>query len=142
MAIFGRTKKDTSQATSSKKEELSTATAKKITDGKAKVAQNNSSSNVRAVKGFAHILRRPRITEKATMHTDRSVYLFEVAPDATKHEIARAVYTVYNVTPRMVRVVTIPAKQKRSARTGGMGTKTGGKKAYIYLKKGETITIT
>src|SRR3989338_8043934 len=96
MAIFGRTKKDTSQATSSKKEELSTATAKKITDGKAKVAQNNSSSNVRAV---------------------------------------------YNVTPRMVHIVTVPAKQKRSARTGGLGVKSGGKKAYVYLKKGETITV-
>ncbi len=141
MAIFGRTKKDTSQATSSKKEELSTATAKKITDGKAKVAQNNSSSNVRAVKGVAHILRRPRITEKATLHTEKGAYLFDVAPSATKHEIARAVSAVYNVTPRMVHIVTVPAKQKRSARTGGLGVKSGGKKAYVYLKKGETITV-
>jgi len=41
----------------------------------------------------------------------------------------------------MVRVATIPSKTKRSARTGKTGTKKGGKKAYIYLKKGETINI-
>src|SRR3989344_4014076 len=139
MARFGLNKKEKAKTTSSTKEGLSASVAKKVTGGKTKVVRKDSPSSAGGVKGFAHALRRPRITEKATMHTDRSVYLFDVAPNSTKYEIARA---VYNVTRRMVRVVTIPAKQKRSARTGGMGTKTGGKKAYVYLKKGETITIT
>jgi len=142
MALFGLNKKEKAKTTSSTKEGLSASVAKKVTGGKTKVVRKDSPSSAGGVKGFAHVLRRPRITEKATMHTDRSVYLFDVAPNATKYEIARAVYAVYNVTPRMVHVVTIPTKQKRSVRTGGMGTKTGGKKAYVYLKKGETITIT
>src|SRR3989344_669018 len=90
----------------------------------------------------ASVLRSPRITEKATMHTGESAYLFDVAPNATKHDIAQAVAAVYKVTPRMVRVITVPSKRKRNSRTGERGVKKGGKKAYVYLKKGETITVT
>lgn len=142
MALFGLNKKETLKTTSSTKESLSTPVAKKVTGRKIKVGQKDSPSSAGGVKGFAHVLRRSRITEKATMHTERGAYLFDVAPNATKHEIARAVSAVYNVTPRMVRVVTIPAKQKRSVRTGSMGTKAGGKKAYVYLKPGDSITVT
>lgn len=89
----------------------------------------------------AHILRHARITEKATMHSQESVYLFEVAPRATKRDIIMAIRDIYNVTPRMVRVANIPTKTTRNARTGVMGLKRGGKKAYVYLKAGETIII-
>ena len=90
--------------------------------------------------GIAHVLRNPRVTEKGTMHAEQSVYLFDVAPNATKHSIAQAVFALYRVKPRMVRVVTVPSKRKRNSRTGRSGVKQGGKKAYVYLKKGETIT--
>ena len=90
----------------------------------------------------AHILRHARITEKATMHSLESVYVFEVATTATKRDIVMAIRDIYNVTPRMVRVASIPTKTTRNMRTGITGVKRGGKKAYVYLKKGETITIT
>jgi large subunit ribosomal protein L23 len=89
----------------------------------------------------AHILRHARITEKATMHADQSVYVFEVAETATKRDIVMAVREIYNVTPRMVRVASIPTKTTRNMRTGINGIKRGGKKAYVFLKKGETIII-
>ena len=89
----------------------------------------------------AHILRHARITEKATMHSMESVYVFEVSPRSTKRDIVMAVRDIYNVTPRMVRVASIPTKTTRNMRTGIEGTKRGGKKAYVYLKKGETIII-
>ncbi len=89
----------------------------------------------------AHVLLNPRITEKATMHSADSVYTFHVAESANKHQIAQAVRELYKVTPRMVRVVRIPSKIKRNMRTGKEGVKKGGKKAYVYLKKGDTITM-
>lgn len=90
---------------------------------------------------YAHILKNPRITEKASMHSAQGVYAFDVAVSATKPQIARAVREVYKVTPRMVRVVTIRPKATRNVRTGKSGMRSGGKKAYVYLKSGETITV-
>lgn len=94
-----------------------------------------------SIDGIAHVLKNPRITEKASMHQGSSVYTFDVATSATKPQIAAAVRAIYKVSPRKVRVVQVPSKQTRSTRTGKRGVKTGGKKAYVYLKSGETITI-
>lgn len=91
--------------------------------------------------GYAHILRNPRITEKATVNALMSSYVFDVAPKATKREVMFAVKELYKVTPRKITIAAIPRKTVRSPRTGKEGVKGGGKKAYVYLKKGETITI-
>jgi large subunit ribosomal protein L23 len=117
--------------------------SKKKTEGTkpeaAKVAQAQvSHSNVSSV---AHVLKNPRITEKASMHQSVSVYTFDVAQSATKTQIAEAVRGVYKVSPRKIRIVQIPSKRTRSTKTGKRGIKIGGKKAYVYLKNGETITI-
>lgn len=92
-------------------------------------------------RDLSHILSHARITEKATMHADRNVYTFDVDTSSTKRDIIRAVQALYKVTPRAVRVVTVRTKKVRHAKTGKMGVKGGGKKAYVYLKKGDTITI-
>lgn len=87
------------------------------------------------------LLKSPRITEKATTSALESVYVFDVAPKATKRDIIMAVRALYKVTPRKVTVAGVPTKAVRNARTGIGGRKGGGKKAYVYLKKGETISI-
>lgn len=87
------------------------------------------------------LLTRPRITEKATASALGSVYVFDVAGNATKRDIIAAVIALYKVTPRKVAIAAIPKKSVRSMRTGIRGTKGGGKKAYVYLAKGETISI-
>ena len=91
--------------------------------------------------GLSHVIVKPRITEKSTWHSAEGVYVFDVALNANKQQIAQAVRAIYTVTPRKVRIVTIPSKRKRSVRTGKLGMKGGGKKAYVYLKKGETINL-
>lgn len=103
----------------------------------------SSTPSLRTTVGndLSHILRQPRITEKATMHQESGVYTFDIADSATKSEVAQAVKAQYGVMPQKVRVVTIPSKEKRNFRTGTRGATRGGKKAYVYLKKGETITI-
>ena len=100
----------------------------------------SASTNI-SVASLAHILRHARITEKATMHSSAGVYVFDVADTATKRDIMAAVKKLYSVTPRMVRVATVPTKIKKSMRTGRTGVKTGGKKAYVYLKSGDSINI-
>jgi large subunit ribosomal protein L23 len=92
-------------------------------------------------KETGHIIISPRITEKGAHLSAAGAYVFNVARDANKFEIARAVTALYKVTPRMVRVVTVPRKQVRTRNTNRPGYTAGGKKAYVYLKKGETIEV-
>jgi|SRR3989338_9758046 len=80
-----------------------------------------------------------RMTEKATLASDKGTYVFNVLKDATKSEIKKAIIKGYKVTPNKIRIVTI--KRKEVIVRGRLGTKKGGKKAYIYLKKGDKIEM-
>ena len=95
----------------------------------------------RGISSYAHIFLSPRITEKATMQEESGVYTFNITAEANKREIIRAIQQTFKVTPRSVRIVQIPEKRKRSMRTGKRGVKKGGKKAYVYLKRGDKITV-
>ncbi len=92
-------------------------------------------------KDTAHILIAPRITEKGAYLSTQGAYVFNVATSATKHDIMAAVKKVYNVTPRKVTVVAVPRKVVATRGTNRKGATVGGKKAYVFLKKGETIEI-
>ena len=92
-------------------------------------------------RSFAHILKHARITEKASMQQGMNVYTFNVAPSASKRDIMLAVRALYKVTPRKVAVVNIRGKERRNMRSGTRGMTTGGKKAYVFLKKGDEISI-
>ncbi|MEK7148116.1 MAG: 50S ribosomal protein L23 [Patescibacteria group bacterium] len=87
-----------------------------------------------------NVLVRPRITEKAAIHADKNnVYVFEVTRDSNKASIAASVKARYKVTPVRIRVTPIP--EKKVFIRGKHGVKTGGKKAYVYLKKGNKIEL-
>lgn len=86
------------------------------------------------------VIVRPHITEKAAIKTGDNVYVFEVASRATKHEIMKAVIVLYKVAPIKVNIVRrAPRKVAQRSRRGTPGTKSGMKKAYVYLKKGDKI---
>lgn len=88
----------------------------------------------------ANVLMRPRITEKAVIGADKNgVYVFNVETDATKAAIMASVKDAYKVTPVKVRTVNI--KPKNVFVRGKRGVKKGGKKAYVYLKKGDKIEL-
>lgn len=88
-----------------------------------------------------NVLVRPRITEKATFATEQGVYVFEVASSANKYQIAEAIEHFYKVSPRKINIVRIPAKRIRSRLRGRFGVVSPGKKAYVYLKEGDTIEV-
>lgn len=83
----------------------------------------------------------PRITEKAAYLTQNGCYVFNVSARANKKEIAEAVREVYKVTPRLVRIAAVPRKAVVTRGTNRKGTSGGGKKAYVYLKQGDTIDL-
>lgn len=94
-----------------------------------------------SISETSHVLKNPRITEKATAHSESGIYTFDVAERATKQSVSRAVFDVYRVKPRMIRIVVIRSKVRRNIRTGKRGISRGGKKAYVYLKKGDVIAL-
>ncbi len=79
----------------------------------------------------------PRITEKAAKSVEKGAYTFNVATNATKNEIKKAIKALYGVTP--VRVGMTKITEKVVFVRGKMGVKKGGKKAVVYLKKGDKI---
>lgn len=83
----------------------------------------------------------PRITEKGAYLSEKNAYVFNVAGTANKKEIADAIRDVFKVTPRKITVMAIPRKVRITRGTNRRGKTVGGKKAYVYLKKGETIEV-
>lgn len=92
-------------------------------------------------KHSANILKRPRITEKAAYLSEKGCYVFDVAVNANKAEVAAAVREVYKVMPRKVTLAAIPRKSTVGRGTGRKGMTAGGKKAYVFLKQGDTIEL-
>ncbi len=91
------------------------------------------------VKAIPSVLKNPLITEKAANGSQYSIYLFDVAVNATKSEIAKAFKAKYKQTP--VKVNTVTMLRKSYFRRGRLGFGPHGKKAYIFLPKGVTIDI-
>lgn len=92
-------------------------------------------------KHSSTILISPRITEKAAYLGEAGTYTFNVAVHANKKQIAEAIKEIYQVTPRKVTLVAIPRKQVMTRGTNKMGQTAGGKKAYVFLKKGDKIDL-
>jgi ribosomal protein L23 len=79
------------------------------------------------------------VTEKGAFLSteDRMVYVFEVSRFATKHDVAKSVAGLYKVVPEKVAILKVPAK--RSFVRGRITKGKTGRKAYVYLKKGDKI---
>ena len=78
------------------------------------------------------IIKRPIITEKSMSMTEDKRYTFEVAKDANKIEIAKAVEEIFGVKVASVNTLTVPGKEKRMG-AGRPGMTRTWKKAYVQL---------
>jgi large subunit ribosomal protein L23 len=93
---------------------------------------------VEAVRQPHQIIHRPIITEKGTELKDQvNQYLFEVARDANKIEIKRAVESLFRVKVLQVRTLSMKGKKKRVGRS--VGRTPDWKKAVATLKEGDSI---
>ena len=93
-----------------------------------------------AIAGFYDILRRPIISEKAAKLSESNGVAFEVACDATKEDVARAVQAIYNVKPTKVNIVVVKGKVK-TFRGRSTGTQRKVKKAYVSLPKDAKLDL-
>lgn len=107
---------------------------------KKEVKKDATTPAVVAKKDAVYIALKPRITEKAGVAAETSnIYTFEIAKTATKHNVMQAVKAAYKVTPVKVNIVNLPSE--RVFVRGKFGTKSGVKKALVFLKKGDKIEI-
>jgi large subunit ribosomal protein L23 len=86
------------------------------------------------------VIRRPVITEKATMASENGAVVFEVDIAANKPAIKEAVETLFGVKVKAVNTVLTKGKQKRFK--GVKGRRNDVKKAYVTLEEGNTIDVT
>jgi large subunit ribosomal protein L23 len=94
-----------------------------------------------ANRNLSAVIVKPRLTEKAVNQSEQNVYTFEVSRDATKFAVANAVKSLYNVTPVKVNIVNKKPAHRPKGSTNRMVKVPGMKKAYVYLKKGDTINL-
>ncbi len=88
------------------------------------------------------VLIKPLVTEKLTKLTEKhGTYGFVVDKQANKIEIKNAIEKMYGVNVEGVRTVHEVGKHgwKRTPFGVSMGTKGSMKKAYVTLRKGESI---
>ena len=85
------------------------------------------------------VILRPRVTEKAALLNERHTYVFEVARNATKRTVARAIQMLYKIEPVAVRIV--PIRSKTLFMKGKRGSTQRGKKAYVELKATDKIEV-
>jgi large subunit ribosomal protein L23 len=87
-----------------------------------------------------NIVRRPVITEKATHGSEHNQVTFEVALDASKPEIKRAVENLFDVKVTSVNTLRMKGKKKRFK--GRFGRRSDYKKAIVTLGEGQHIDVT
>ena len=86
------------------------------------------------------VIRKPIITEKATMVSENGAVVFEVAMDSNKPEIKQAVEALFGVKVNAVNTTITKGKTKRFR--GQPGKRRDVKKAYVTLEEGNTIDVT
>ncbi len=86
------------------------------------------------------VIRKPIITEKATMASESNAVVFEVAMEANKPQIKEAVESLFGVKVKAVNTTITKGKVKRFR--GQLGKRADVKKAYVTLEEGNTIDVT
>lgn len=124
MAIFKKTTKEV---------------VKKVSVPKAAKAVVSKKKSTVILGERANVIVRPHITEKAAILAEKGTYVFEVARDTNKIEIAKAIKAIYNVTPVRVNIINLP--NTRVFVRNRKGVKSGVRKALVTLKSGDKIEI-
>ncbi len=124
MALFSRTKQ--AEATTPKKAAPVTTSVKQA---------------LATDRDLTKVIKGPRITEKSVRMGDANVYTFTITRTATKFLVRDAVKALYGVTPVKVNIVSKRPAQRLKGSQNRMVQESGYKKAYVYLKKGDTINL-
>jgi len=84
------------------------------------------------------VIQRPLVTEKSNIgREEANLVTLAVDPRANKHDIARAVETLFSVSVLEVRTMRMPRKSRRVGKF--LGRKPEWKKAMVRLAEGQSI---
>jgi large subunit ribosomal protein L23 len=90
-------------------------------------------------RSLPDLVRRPIVTEKATILLEDNKYTFEVAPHATKPEIKAAIESLFDVKVIQVNTQKPPRKKRRMGKF--VGFRPHYKRAIVTLEVGDSITL-
>jgi large subunit ribosomal protein L23 len=88
---------------------------------------------------LADLIRRPLVTEKATLLLENNQYTFEVVPKATKPQIKAAIEELFDVKVTAVQTANQPRKKRRFGRF--IGYRSQYKRAIVTLAPGDSIPL-
>jgi large subunit ribosomal protein L23 len=89
------------------------------------------------MKDPTEIIIRPLLTEKTTELQRMNKFTFEVALDATKIEIEKAIEALGRCEVEKVNTLIVKGKVRRTRR--GVGRTANWKKAMVTLREGQTM---
>ncbi|MBW4610376.1 MAG: 50S ribosomal protein L23 [Hassallia sp. WJT32-NPBG1] len=90
-------------------------------------------------RSLPDLVRRPIVTEKATIAMEQNKYTFEVIPKATKPEIKAAIENLFDVKVVKVNTSRPPRKKRRVGKF--IGYKPQYKKAIVTVAPGDEDKI-
>ena len=86
------------------------------------------------------IIKSPAITEKATLVSEHNQVVFNVAREATKTDIKKAVEGLFGVKVKAVNTLVRKGKERRFRGRPAMLSDV--KKAYVTLEEGQRLDVT
>ena len=89
---------------------------------------------------FYDIIKSPAITEKATLVSANNQVVFNVAREATKTDIKKAVEGLFGVKVKAVNTLVRKGKERRFRGRPAMLSDV--KKAYVTLEEGQRLDVT
>jgi large subunit ribosomal protein L23 len=92
------------------------------------------------MKDLSQVVRKALVTERFAKLRERdNKFIFEVHPDANKHEVRQAVEHYFGVKVLDVRTMNVVGKVKRLGRF--QGKRADWKKAIVTLAEGDSIDL-
>ncbi len=88
-------------------------------------------------RDLADVVKRPIVTEKATIKMELDQFTFDVDPKATKPIIKQAIEQLFDVKVRSVNTHNPPRKRRRVGKF--VGFKSRYKRAIVTLEDGEPL---
>ena len=89
---------------------------------------------------YYDIIKSPAITEKATLVSANNQVVFNVAREATKTDIKKAVEGLFGVKVKAVNTLVRKGKERRFRGRPAMLSDV--KKAYVTLEEGQRLDVT
>jgi len=93
------------------------------------------------VRDAEQVLVRPVVSEKSYALMEDGVYVFVVAPSATKIDVRRAVERAFGVRVKSVNTLNRKGKRRRNRKSNTVGTRPSTKRAVVTLAGGDKIDL-